>query len=141
MLGPVFGVALYSYADFELTFYIFAAVLSLGMIFVLCAIPNHLNHADDIMSKTEIDQYFERLRSSIDGRQSSFLQPNRPLMRSDAKTSQSSDVTYMMILKNRRAMMAVVSAIFAMIFMLFFDSILTVHLIKDMKINENTAGK
>jgi hypothetical protein len=62
-------------------------------------------------------------------------------MRSDAKTSQSSDVTYLMILKNRRAMMAVVSAIFAMIFMLFFDSILTVHLIKDMKINENTAGK
>lgn len=62
-------------------------------------------------------------------------------MRSDAKTSQSSDVTYLMILKNRRAMMAVVSAIFAMIFMLFFDSILTVHLIEDMKINENTAGK
>jgi hypothetical protein len=50
-------------------------------------------------------------------------------MRSDAKTSQSSDVTYLMILKNRRAMMAIVSAIFAMIFMLFFDSILTVHLI------------
>ena len=62
-------------------------------------------------------------------------------MRSTDKTSQSSDVTYMMILKNRRVMMAVVSAIFAMIFMLFFDSILTVHLIKDMKINENTAGK
>ena len=62
-------------------------------------------------------------------------------MRSTDKTSQSSDVTYMMILKNRRVMMAVVSAIFAMIFMLFFDSILTVHIIKDMKINENTAGK
>ena len=62
-------------------------------------------------------------------------------MRSTDKTSQSSDVTDMMILKNRRVMMAVVSAIFAMIFMLFFDSILTVHLIKDMKINENTAGK
>jgi MFS family permease len=68
MLGPVFGVALYSYADFELTFYIFAAVLSLGMVFVVFAIPNHLNHADDIMSKTEIDQYFERLRSTSDGR-------------------------------------------------------------------------
>jgi hypothetical protein len=61
-------------------------------------------------------------------------------MRSDAKTSLASEVTYLMILKNRRAMMAVVSAIFAMIFMLFFDSILTVHLINDMKINENTAG-
>lgn len=55
MLGPVFGVALYSYADFEMTFLIFAGVLSLGMIIVACAIPNHLNHADDIMTKTEID--------------------------------------------------------------------------------------
>jgi hypothetical protein len=62
-------------------------------------------------------------------------------MRSDAKTSVASEVTYSMILKNRRSMMAVLSAIFAMIFMLFFDSILTVHMIKDMKIDLNTVGK
>ena len=87
MLGPVIGVALYSYTDFELTFYIFSAILAFGMIMVALAIPNHLNHADDIMSKTEIDQYFERLRTMSEARQSSFLQPSRPLMRSDAKTS------------------------------------------------------
>ena len=58
-------------------------------------------------------------------------------MRSDAKTSQASEVTYSMILKNRRSMMAILSAIFAMIFMLFFDSILTVHLIKDMNRRSN----
>jgi hypothetical protein len=55
MFGPILGVILFSYSNFELTFYIFAAVLSLGMIFVVCAIPNHLNHADDILSRTEID--------------------------------------------------------------------------------------
>lgn len=54
--------------------------------------------------------------------------------------SMSKDVTYMMFLKNRRAMMATVSAVFAMIFMLFFDGILTMHLILEMDINENSAG-
>ena len=72
MLGPLIGVSLYEYADFELTFFIFAGILSLGMILVAFAIPNHLNHADDIMSKTEIDQYFEKLRTSSDVRTSSF---------------------------------------------------------------------
>jgi MFS family permease len=62
-------------------------------------------------------------------------------MRSDAKTSQASEVTYSMILKNLRSMMAIMSAMFAMIFMLFFDSILTVHLINDLNIDVNTAGK
>jgi MFS family permease len=73
MLGPIMGVSLYEYADFEFTFYIFAAFLSLGMLLVGFAIPNHLNHADDIMSKTEIDNYFEKLRSSSEVRSSSFL--------------------------------------------------------------------
>jgi MFS family permease len=37
-------------------------------------------------------------------------------------------------------MMSVLSAVLAMIFMLFFESILTMHLINDMKLSENTAG-
>ena len=46
-----------------------------------------------------------------------------------------------MFLRNRRAMMSVLSAVLAMVFMLFFESILTVHLIKDLDLSENTAGK
>jgi len=38
-------------------------------------------------------------------------------------------------------MMSVLSAVLAMVFMLFFESILTVHLIKDLDLSENTAGK
>jgi Na+/melibiose symporter-like transporter len=62
------------------------------------------------------------------------------MVRSELKTSMSHDVTYIMILKNRKVMMAIVSAMFAMMFMLFFDGILTMHLISDMDINENSAG-
>jgi hypothetical protein len=47
----------------------------------------------------------------------------------------------MMFLKNRRAMMATGSAMIAMIFMLFFDGILTMHLIDEMDISEDSAGK
>lgn len=52
----------------------------------------------------------------------------------------SKDVTYGMFLKNRRAMMAILSAIFAMVFMLFFYGILTMHLILEMDIGENSVG-
>ena len=62
-------------------------------------------------------------------------------MRSEAKTTSSHEVTYMMFLRNKRAMMATVSALFAMIFMLFFDGILTMHLITDLDVGDNKAGK
>jgi MFS family permease len=141
MMGPIVGQALYTYFNFQKTFYIFAGALGVGMLIIMFIIPNKLNHADEIMSKSEIDLYFERLRST-DGASNSFVQPNsRVLMRSDAKTSLSREVTYWMFLRNRRAMMSVLSAVLAMVFMLFFESILTVHLIKDMELSENTAGK
>jgi hypothetical protein len=120
------------------TFFIFAGVMAGALLILIFVIPSSINHADDIMSRAEIDQYFERLKST-EAATSTYV-ANRLLMRSDAKTSMSHDVTYGMFLKNRRAMMAIVSAIFAMIFMLFFDGILTMHLITDMKIGENSAG-
>ena len=57
------------------------------------------------------------------------------------RSTNSRDVTYKMFLKNRRAMMATGSAMIAMIFMLFFDGILTMHLIDEMYISEDSAGK
>jgi MFS family permease len=55
MMGPIVGQALYTFFNFEKTFYIFAGVLGLGMLIIMIVIPNNINHADDIMSKTEID--------------------------------------------------------------------------------------
>ena len=46
----------------------------------------------------------------------------------------------MVLLKNRRAIMAAIASMFAMIFLLFFDSILAVQLKSHMNINENTIG-
>ena len=141
MMGPIVGQALYTYFNFQKTFYIFAGLLAIGMLVIMCIIPNKLNHADEIMSRSEIDLYFERLKST-DAASTTYIPPNnRVLTSSYAKTSFSREVTYWMFLRNRRAMMSVLSAVLAMVFMLFFESILTMHLIKDMKLSENTAGK
>jgi hypothetical protein len=45
-----------------------------------------------------------------------------------------------MFLKNKEAMIATVSAVFALIFLLFFYGILAVHLITDLDIGENSVG-
>ncbi len=55
MVGPVLGQVLYSVVKYELTFYIFAGVLAVCMIALIFIVPNSINHAEDIMSKGEID--------------------------------------------------------------------------------------
>ena len=50
MLGPVLGQALYTLVNYELTFYIFAIFFTTAMLVLLIVIPNHINHADDILS-------------------------------------------------------------------------------------------
>lgn len=140
MMGPVFGQALYSVVQYEWTFYIFAMVLAVAMVVLIFIIPNSINHADDIFSKAEIDQYFEMLKSTERGESTYQPNNNRLLMMSEAKTTSSKDVTYIMFLKNRKAMMSIASAMFAMMFMLFFDGILTMHLISDLDVGENSAG-
>lgn len=49
------------------------------------------------------------------------------------------DVSYTMFLTNRRAMFAVISAVFAMMFMLFYDSILSVRM-ESMGVADTNIG-
>jgi|LauGreDrversion4_2_1035121.scaffolds.fasta_scaffold125036_2 hypothetical protein len=59
MLGPVLGQALFTRVGFEFMFYIFAGMLSLVLIILTIMIPSYINYADDILSKAEIDLYFD----------------------------------------------------------------------------------
>ena len=110
------------------------------MIVVIFIIPSSINHSDDdLWSKTDIDAYFERLKSSL-GSQSTLRGNGRPMiMRSDIRSSDQK-ISYLTFFKNRRAMMAIISSILAMIFMLFFDGILAIHLISEMDVSDNEAG-
>ena len=49
-------------------------------------------------------------------------------------------ITFWTILTNKRAMMCAVSSIFAMIFMLFMDTILSNYLIDEMHVDESYVG-
>lgn len=73
MTGPVLGQALYSFFRFEKTFYIFAIVLAIAMVTLMIVIPNSINHADDILSRAEVEYYFDRLRSTQSARSSDYI--------------------------------------------------------------------
>ena len=127
MLGPILGQVLHTLVGYEATFYIFAGILSVNLILVIVLIPKRTNYAEDAMSKSEIESYFERMRSSVDIGTSSLAR-NQIAFRSGTlgRSTPISQISYLIFLKNKRAFMAAMSTMLAMICMLFFDSILAV---------------
>lgn len=55
MLGPVIGQTLYTFVQYKWTFFIFAGIMAAAMLVLVVVIPKSINHAEDIMSKAEID--------------------------------------------------------------------------------------
>eukprot|EP00347_Sterkiella_histriomuscorum_P005636 403355840 len=112
MLGPVIGQALYTALDFEYTFYCTTGILCMPLILVIFLIPNKMNRSDE-----------DRADS----------------MTSSQRLQNQKKITLKMLLKNKRVMMASISSIFAMIFMLFYDTILSDQLI-EVGLDKNLVG-
>jgi MFS family permease len=120
MIGPVLGSVVYGLVGYESTFYIFGGVIFCGLCTVFVLLPGRLNHAKD--SQPEPEKAGDAKKSlNVSG------EDHRP-------------VTFRMILTNRRAMIAAVASCFAMIFMLFFDSILSARLKENYDVEEKTTG-
>eukprot|EP00347_Sterkiella_histriomuscorum_P004444 403360434 len=113
MLGPVIGQALYSALDFEYTFYVTTAIIFVPFMLVIFFIPNRIN-------KQVKDQ-------------------NADSMTSSQKIQNNRKVGLKMLLTNKRVMMASISSIFAMIFMLFYDTILSDQLL-EIGVSKNLVG-
>jgi MFS family permease len=113
MIGPVLGSAVFGFAGYEKTFYVFGTVIGIGLITVFFLLPSRLNH---------VSVAHDEPRGSEEGEEHEV----------DASEGQAAPeekkVTFSMILTNKRAMIAAVASMFAMIFMLFFDSILSKRL-------------
>ena len=107
MIGPVLGSLVYGFAGYEKTFYVFGSVIGLGLIAVFILLPKRLNHVNTEPKAAEEAAVHEQAEEGA--------QDHR-------------HVSFKMILTNRRAMIAAVASMFSMIFMLFFDSILSVRL-------------
>jgi predicted MFS family arabinose efflux permease len=118
MIGPVLGSLVYGWVQYSGTFYVFGSVIFVGLVTVSLLLPSRLNHAQGFQPR-EAGEAKKTLNDSHED--------NRP-------------VTFSMILTNRRAMVAAVASCFAMIFMLFFDSILSQRLKAAYDIGEAQAG-
>ncbi|CDW88996.1 permeases of the major facilitator superfamily [Stylonychia lemnae] len=112
MLGPVIGQALYTLLGFEYTFYCTSAILMLPFLAVLQFIPSQYNRSSD-----------DRAGS----------------MTSSQRLEKSKEIRLRMLLTNKRVIVAALSSIFAMIFLLFFDTILSDQLL-DMGISKDLVG-
>jgi MFS family permease len=135
MLGPVLGSLIYAKAGYELTFYIFGGILGAALIIVIIILPWSLNHTK--VNEVEIMEKEVETRNTMQRMIKATLE-NKP--RPDPAPVAPLDISYSIFFRNSRAMVACISAMFSMIFMLFFDSILSNHLKKDIGIEEENIG-
>ena len=101
MVGPVLGSMIYSSLGYENTFFVFAGMLLVSCGFVFFILPARLNRLESDMADAE----------AADGEKSSVV---------------VKEVTFKMFLFNTRAMLAVFSSMIAMVFMLFYNGILSI---------------
>lgn len=100
MLGPVIGQVIYSQLGFEFTFYCFALLEFLTLIMAMFIIPSKFNSSASV---SEMHRH----------------EPDDMLIDHDIP------ISYWLFFKNKRAMVASLTAIVSMVIMLFFESILS----------------
>ncbi len=110
MSGPVIGQVIFTLTNYQWTFYISGILISFSLIAQIIYIP------------------------------SSFNQRKEEYRDDTLKTMQSKKLTFGNFLTNRRAMVAAVSAIFAMVFMLFMGPIIAPYYTNDLGVNVNKVG-
>jgi hypothetical protein len=126
------GSLLYNWLHFGGTFYFFGILLSLIFLCTILMIPSSLNKEVettlDVLAKRSqhlaVDKRKSQLGASSIGR-ITFLETH--------------NITYFRMLKNHRVRVAVVSGMVGVIFMFFYDSILTEHLGK-IGVDEKDSG-
>ncbi len=105
MVGPIIGQLLFSAVGFEYTFYYTAVIIAIPFLLVLFVVPNRIN-----LSAAERENLKNQDVKNIDE------EPDK-------------QITFKMFLTNKRAMMASVSSIIAMVIMLFMDTIYSNYLL------------
>ena len=110
MVGPIVGQIIFNQLKFEKTFYCFSAIMIPFLIFAIIWIPNKMNHSDNqrtmsrvsVRSIERIPEFEDRVTISI---------------------------SYFRILDNLRVLTSLIAAVVILIMTLFFEGILSNHLI------------
>lgn len=106
LLGPIIGSTIYNWLEYKGTFYIIAGLQLLTTIILIIILP------PPPQLEGSLDSY-NQIRSSN---------------RTTNRHSQIVIIGYLDFLKNKRVMVAIITSIFAMTFLLFFHSTLSVAL-------------
>jgi MFS family permease len=149
-MGPVIGTTIYGFAGYELTFYILAGILCLSFLTAIFLLPHRINkYKNDKPNEVILDQN-ANARPSIQGpRPQGIAERHSVDMVGLAKVSERysrrshvmmAQVTFKIFFTNLRAMTAIVSAMFAMIFMLFYEPVFTPYIVAQGWIAEEKVG-
>ena len=140
LLGPVIGTTIFQFAGYEGTFYVLAGILCLSVATAFFMLPIRINkYSTDKPNEIILDQNIAA-RPSIQGyRPQGIAERQSVNMVALAKVSErysrrshimQAQVTFKIFFTNLRAMTAIVSSMFAMIFMLFYEPIFTPYIEK-----------
>jgi MFS family permease len=152
LLGPVIGTTIYRFAKYQLTFYILAVVLTCSLLAAIFLIPSRINrYSTDKPNEVILDQKGPDSRPSVQGpRPQGIAERYSVDMVKLAQTSERysrrshvmmAQVTFKIFFTNVRAMTAIISSMFAMIFMLFYEPVFTDYIAKEQKwVDEENVG-
>lgn len=138
LLGPVIGTTIFQFAGYEGTFYVLAGILCLSLMTAFFLLPLRINkYSNDKPNEVILDQN-PQARPSVQGyRPQGIAERHSVDMVALAKVSErysrrshimQAQVTFKIFFTNLRAMTAIVSSMFAMIFMLFYEPIFTPYI-------------
>lgn len=150
LMGPVIGTTIYGLVGYEFTFYILAGILCLSFLTAIFLLPQRINkYKNDKPNEVILDQN-ANARPSIQGpRPQGIAERHSVDMVGLAKVSERysrrshvmmAQVTFKIFFTNLRAMTAIVSAMFAMIFMLFYEPVFTPYIVAQDWIPEEQVG-
>jgi MFS family permease len=140
LLGPVIGTTIYKFFHYENTFYVLAGILTMSLISAMFLLPSRINSTVQV-SEAVLEQRGADTRPSIQGiRPQGIAERHSVDMVGLAKVSERysrrshvmmAQVTYKIFFTNMRAMTAIISSMFAMIFMLFYEPVFTKYVAID----------
>ena len=114
MSGPVIGSIIYKYLAFQYTFVVFAGLMLFCGVLCIFFLPSRLND----MTKEIEEEKSQR----------------------ESQKLQEETVSFKVFFFNMRAMVTVCSAAIAMVFMLFFNAILSDHLVHAYGLEADQCG-
>lgn len=139
MLGPVIGSTIKKLVqDYEITFYVLAGILACSLFTAIFLLPSRINkYTNDKPDEVILEQKGD-VRPSIHApRPQGIAERHSVDMVGLAKMSERysrrshvmiAQVTYKIFFTNVRAMTAIISSMFAMIFMLFYEPVFTEYI-------------